>query len=226
MTLGGATGQIVVLPFLGTTMKPAFIAILLACIGTTASAQTSPYITTRFHIDVTRQPKDLSDGVRECADSTACAAAVEAIGNYYGIPAGEMLQAAATFSRNIQGEGTYVFTKLPSNYTYCRASVGNVSITPHDGPRGSLFMGQSRPDGLYYETWTPVQGYGGGTSWVETDVTLIGVRTDLADQARATGKCGTPMRVLWYCRGGGCGPREDRGQSLDASSPPGANSAK
>ena len=64
-----------------------------------------------------------------------------------------------------------------------------------------------------------------GRSWVEGDVTVMGVRADLADAAYAGA---TPCRKgnsrpFFWCRGGGCeGSISDTGRTIDMGSEPGA----
>lgn len=184
----------------------------------------SDFVKMDIYIDEVRNSKTGFDLAGECADNPFCISVAEAAGAYIGIPVGEIVQAAATFRRDSNGEGMFVFADLPSGYTYCRASMKMVSIVPHDGPRGSTFLGQSRDHGFYYETWTPVRPITEGRSWVEAKIAVIGVRDDLAAEAVSSGTCGTPMRVLWYCRGGGCHDTEDKGQSKSSATRPAANS--
>jgi hypothetical protein len=185
------------------------LASLLFCSATVSLAQSSDYVTTNIYIDNVRQPKNVLDIARDCSNNTACMAMFKAADTYFQIPASRVISVAAALAPKLDGEGTFVVANLPSGYAYCKATMHMVSIVPHDGDRGSTFLGQSRANGFYYETWTPVQGAGGGRSWVEAGI-----------------KCYASQRVLWYCRGGGCVDTDDRGQSKDASSRPGAGSAK
>ena len=114
--------------------------------------------------------------------------------------------------------------QLPSGYVYCKSEMKMVSIVPKDGPRGSTFLGEAKESSLFLETWTPTKKPWDGRSWVEANLTLIGVRKDLADSRYQDGTCQRPNRHLWYCRGGGCVDTQDRGQKLDVRTTPGANS--
>lgn len=183
------------------------------------------YIVVSSHIDNVRNQHSIFDVSRHCIDNTKCKLLLQAGSAYFGIPLDRIVATAALLSTTQQGEGTYMTIRLPSGYVYCRAAMRMTSIVPHDGPRGSLFMAMTRNDGMYAETWTPVLPWGEGRSWVEADISVVGVRTDVAGQAYASGRCLRPgNRALFYCRGGGCVNTEDRGQSVNTSSPPGANS--
>jgi hypothetical protein len=191
-----------------------------------ARAQSTDFVVSNIYVDNVRQPKSILDIARDCSNNPGCQAAVQAAEAYFQVPVSRVVEGAAMLAPSMQGEGTYVTATLPQGYAYCSASMKMVSIVPHDGDRGALFLGMAKPAGLYYETWTPVQGLGGGNSWVEAAISVLGIRQELAAQAYTDGTCHVPERVLWYCRGGGCVDTADAGQSKDSSSPPGAGSAK
>lgn len=186
------------------------------------------FVMVGMHVDNTRQPKDIFRTLTECANNKTCMAAAQAVGEAYGIPVGEIVAAAGVIGSSAPDEGTYMRLSPPPGYSYCRASMKLTSIVPHDGDRGSTFLGRADDESLYSETWTPVQGPFDGRSWVEGDLTLIGVKNEYAEQEYQSGRCARPgSRVWFYCRGGGCeGGAEDRGQAVDASSPPGAGGRK
>jgi hypothetical protein len=200
--------------------------LALLVVASESRAQSTEYVVSNIYIDNVRQPKNVLDAARDCANDDGCALFLQAVDNYFQVPVSRVVQGAALLAPSQQGEGTYVTASLPQGYAYCRSTMKMTSIVPHDGPRGSLFLGMSKPNGLYYETWTPVQGMGGGRSWVEGGISILGIREDLAAEAYADGTCHGPERVLWYCRGGGCVDTADEGQAKDSSSPPEANSAK
>ncbi len=202
------------------------VGLSLFLVDGVAHSQSSDFVVTNVYIDNVRQPKSVLDIARDCANNPGCAVFLNAVDNYFQIPVSRFVSAGAALAPRQQGEGTYVTATLPSGYAYCKATMKMTSIVPHDGPRGSLFMAMSKPNGLYYETWTPVQGLGQGRSWVEAGISILGIRQDLAASSYASGTCYRPERALWYCRGGGCTDTEDRGQAKDTSSPPGAMSAK
>jgi hypothetical protein len=201
-------------------------ALSLLLIGGPAHSQSSDFIVSNVYIDNVRQPRNVLDIARDCVNNKGCALFLNAVDNYFQLPISRTVSVAAALAPTHNGEGTYVHSTLPSGYAYCKATMKMTSIVPYGGPRGSLFMAMSKPDGLYYETWTPRLPPTEGRSWVEAGVSIVGVRQDLAASARANGTCYGPERVLWYCRGGGCTDTEDRGQSKDSSSPPAAMSAK
>lgn len=207
-------------------LRSAVFYVGILCSGL-IQAQGTPFVVASMHIDQVRDAKNVFDMVRECDNDDLCSNILKAVESYYGIPPGLTATVAATFSGGSRGEGWGVDMILPNGYLYCGSSMKMVSIVPHDGPRGSLFRGAVARNEIHLETWTPIQGLGDGRSWVEADVTLIGVREDLAAQAQKEGQCkGFDERNIWYCRGGGCVDTVDVGQSVSSASPPGANSRK
>jgi hypothetical protein len=199
-------------------------ALVFALFGFSAHAQ--DFVTVNAYIDNVQGPKNVLDIARDCNNNAGCVAFLKVVDSYFQIPASRVVTAAAIIAPTSQGEGTYVRVNLPAGYAYCSSAMKMTSIVPNGGPRGSLFRGASEPNALYYETWTPKQGIGAGRSWVEAGVSVLGVRQGMAQAAYSDGTCFRPGRTIWYCRGGGCTDVEDRGQSKDSSSPPGASSAK
>lgn len=200
-------------------------------IGTEEQASAAPYVAIGVTIDNVRGPQNLFDVARSCSANNLCAGLLAAAEYFSGLPVSQVVGIAALLSRNVYGEGTESNLTLPSGYAYCMARVHTVSIVPNGGDRGSLLLTRADGNGLNVQTWTPVLPPFDGRSWVEANITLIGVRNDLAEASyRNDGPCYRPnSRVFLYCRGGGCEvPRttDDRGQAVDASSPPGAGSRK
>jgi len=204
--------------------------IALSISPTMGSTQRSEYVVVATRIDNVRSHKSIFDGMRECAENNICASLVTAGSQYFGIPVDKVIAAGALLSDRSQGEGTWMSIGLPDGYSYCKARMETVSIVPNDGPRGSLFLARADSAGLSIETWTPVLPPLQGRSWVEANISVVGVRNDLAAARIADGTCRRGNeRHLVYCRGGGCeNPRvtEDNGQNVDVSSPPGARSRK
>lgn len=207
-------------------LRSAVFCFGIFCSGLT-QAQGTPFVVASTHIDQVRSPKNVFDKIRECSNNNLCSNMLKAVEIYYQIPPGSTATVAAKFSGATRGEGWGADMILPNGYLYCGSSMKMISIVPHDGPRGSLFRGAVARNGIHLETWTPIRPPGAGRSWVEADVTLIGVREDLAAQAQKKGQCKSfNERNIWYCRGGGCVNTVDVGQSVSSASPPGANSRK
>jgi len=183
------------------------------------------YVVVATRIDNVRDQKSIFNVASECENNTACVLVMKAASSYFQLPIDKVVSVAAMLSTSREGEGTAMSVKLPSGYTYCKSAMEMVSIVPKDGPRGSLFLGAVRTNGLYLHTWTPVQGIGQGRSWVEAKLTIVGVRDDLARDKVKKGTCqNSDSRNIFYCRGGGCVSTQDRGQNVPSSSPPGASS--
>lgn len=210
-----------------TLAKPA-VAILalgaLASLSQPAIAQqfgSSDFVIVAMHVDNVRGPKDPLQTAGECSNSPICSGLASAISASTGIPIDKMISAAAIFATQVQGEGTFMTIGLPSGYAYCSSSMTTQSIVPNDGDRGSTFLARADANSLYAETWTPVLPMGQGRSWVQGDLTVVGVRSDLAQASYANGKCHAPVRAIFYCRGGGCkAGAVDNGQSVNTSSKP------
>jgi hypothetical protein len=186
------------------------------------------FVVVGSHIDNVRDQTTIFQTASECNESYICKSALAAISNASGIPVDKAVTALALLATTKDGEGTFMNINLPAGYSYCSSSMSLTSIVPRDGPEGSTFLGRADATGLYSETWTPNQVFGGGRSWVEGDLTVVGVSSASAQAAYASGECHAPnSRIVFYCRGSGCeGGALDRGQALDASTRPGAGSRK
>jgi hypothetical protein len=207
---------------------PAFDEITEAQDKAATSSDAGRFTIVGMHVDNTRQPKDLFKTAAECANNERCMAVAAAVGKAYKIPVDKIVVAAGALSSQSPDEGTFMTLSAPSGYRYCRASMSLTSIVPHDGPRGATFLGRADDTSLYSETWTPIRQFGEGRTWVEGDLTLIAVKAQYAEEEYQSGRCVKGgSRVWFYCRGSGCeGGAEDRGRSIDASSPPAAGSRK
>lgn len=205
------------------SIKSGIVALALAAVPAASLAQ--EYVVVGSHVDNVRNQHSIWDSMRQCTNDAVCSGLLSAIEAYSGVPVGKIATVGAQLSTQQDGEGTFMKVGLPAGYAYCRAQMRMTSIVPHDGPRGSTFLGRADPDGLYMETWTPVLPPGQGRSWVEGDVTVVGVRQDIAGARYASGACRPAGgRALWYCRGGGCVATEDHGQAVPTGSAPGAGS--
>ena len=177
------------------------------------------------HIDQVREPNSIFKFAQDCVDSAVCAGLLTVASDYYNLPLDKVVVSAAGLSGNKDGEGANMRLSLPPDYVYCKSEMRMTSIVPHDGPKGSTFFSQVEDNGIYLETWTPALPSGDGRSWVEADVSVLGVAQGLAEAKYADGTCVRPGgRYLFFCRGGGCVDTQDNGQSVDTTRPPGANS--
>lgn len=180
----------------------------------------SDFVMVASHIDNVRQQTDIFQTASQCVNNPVCVALAQAL-SASGVPVNKIVAAAATLATNPQGEGTFMTIGLPAGYAYCSSSMRLTSIVPHDGDRGATFLGRADANSLYSETWTPNMPFGQGRSWVEGDLSVVGVRADMAQASYANGQCHAPGRAIFYCRGGGCeGGAVDNGQSVNTSSPP------
>ena len=202
-----------------------FIISLLLCttVGC-AAAQTLPtFVVASTKIDEVRTPKNLTDVARDCDESMICTAFLKAASAYFQVPIDSVVTGAALLASNRSGEGTTMTISLPAGYVYCRSQVRMISIVPNDGPRGSTLMVRPVWKGLAVETWTPVRGLGEGRSWVEAELTILGIEES---ETFAFGdfdkycKAGNGRSIL-TCRGGGCVDTVDDGQSVSQSNPSG-----
>ena len=181
-------------------------------------ASQSEFVIVGTHVDSVRGPSTIFNVISDCSTSMFCSALATAVSNSTGVPLDKAVTVVLALTPQRSGRGTYVTMALPSGYSYCSSSMKLTSIVQRDGPRGSLFLGRADPNSFYFETWTPVLGLGEGRSWVEGDLAVVGVRDDLASAAYSSGRCHSPNRAIFYCRGGGCeGGAIDTGRRGSAS---------
>ena len=198
---------------------------LLAQASTSQAQFGNTYVAVNMHLDQVMQPKDGFNVASDCTNSAICSSALSAISAASGYPIDKVVAVAALFSTSNFGEGNGFNVNLPSGYRYCTSNFRLTSIVPHDGDRGSRILLRADDNGLYAETWTPVLGPGEGRSWVEGDVTVVGVRSDLAASAYSGA---TPCRAgnsrpFFWCRGSGCeGSISDTGRAISMVGVPGA----
>jgi hypothetical protein len=190
----------------------------------------SDYVVVGAHIDQVENPTTIFQGAAECTNNDLCKAALSAISAASGVPVDKAVAVAAMLSTSKDGEGADNLVSLPDGYMYCSAQFHLTSIVPHDDERASTLLVEARQEngrgGVNVETWTPVQGMFGGRSWVEGDLTVVGVRSDLADSAYSMGTCHSvpnQRRAFLSCRGGGCeGTTVDVGHTV-STAPTGPN---
>ncbi len=209
--------------------KSSCLGVFFTCLlGVSATAQGGEFVLASVHIDNLRQAKTIFDGAKDCTNNSICKNILSAASSYYGIPADKVVAVAALLSSSGDSELTEMNIKLPPGYSYCKSSLHTTSIVTHDGPRGSTLLARADPRSLNVQTWTQVLPPGHGRTWVEADISIVGVSDALAEASYNNGSCFRPgNRIFLFCRGGGCeNPRDtaDSGQSVDPSTPPGANS--
>ena len=200
------------------------ISLMLFVIAESAAAQALPtFVVASTKIDEVRSPKNLTDVARDCDESTICTAFLKAASAYFQVPIDSVVTGAALLASNRSGEGTTMTISLPKGYVYCRSRVRMISIVPNDGPRGSTLMVRPVWRGLAVETWTPVRDFGEGRSWVEAELTILGIEEsetfDFGDFDKYCKKGNG--RAILTCRGSGCVDTVDDGQSVSQTSPSG-----
>ena len=194
------------------------------CFSATLAIAEPDFVVVSTKIDNVRDQKNVFQVAQECDNNSICTALMTAASSYFQIPIDKLVSGTALLANNKSGEGTFMTIGLPSGYSYCKSQMRMVSIVPRDGDRGSTFLGRADAKGMYAETWTPVQGIGQGRSWVEAEITLVGVLDSLASWSYSSGTCRKPeSRNLFYCRGGGCVNTNDDGQRVPSAARPPAN---
>jgi hypothetical protein len=202
-------------------------ASVFALFGPVASGQSSPeYVVVEAHIDAVQGPTNIYQLAADCSNNSTCQGAMQAISAATGYPVGEAVAVAGALDYGREDEGSHTMVSLPQGYSYCTARFNLTSIVPRDGARGSTLMLEGRQEngsaGVWVETWTPRQQIFDGRSWVEGNLTVVGVRNDLAAAAYPghTPCYSVPnnRRIFFACRGRGCeGPVVDRGRTVSAS---------
>jgi hypothetical protein len=131
-------------------------------------------------------------------------AAIAAVALYVGadpVYVGLAYQAIPRVS--IAGEETNYELPVAEGYAFCAARVSVVSLAPGGGDRASVINATAFEPHVHVYTWTGSQVLGGGNSWVEADVQVIGIRRYLAE-FRDKGVCRAPPVRFLECRGNPC----------------------
>jgi hypothetical protein len=195
-----------------------------------ASGQSSlNYVVVQAHIDRVQNATDIFQFARDCSNDSICSGVISAISSVSGYPIDRAVAVAGALASSRNGEGSNTLVSLPDGYSYCTARFQLVSIVPRDDERASTLFLEGREEngkaGVAVETWTP-ERHDGGRSWVEGDLTVVGVRHE---QAAAAYAGATPCyrvpdnrRAMFVCRGSGCeGQFVDRGRTV-STAPTGA----
>ena len=177
-----------------------------------AEVKAQDFVVNQMYVDQTVQPKSIVDALGECVRSDSCTGAVMAAAAYFGVSIDPQIIAIARVAAYRQGEPdgqTFDhILPLPEGYRFCRLHFNAVSIAPSSGDRASEVEVWANPSFAHLYTWTPVQGIGGGRSWVEAEVTLLGVRNDLYSMKVSDGTC-QPIEqrtLIGQCKGNPCNP--------------------
>lgn len=170
------------------------------------------YVVVRATINPVTPARGVTDALAECAKDNLCSGVVDATATYFGAPPGAVTGAMAAIpTASGGGEDRYYEVALPAGYQYCHSHIEFTSVNPPEGARASVLGAWTQKSGVKINTWTgkrPV--FDGRRSWIQADLTIMGVRDDMADTARLTGTCkpyGVPTAgfnttvTLINCRG-------------------------
>jgi hypothetical protein len=155
-----------------------------------------------IHINPERSPKSIPDTLNECIHEPICKKVVDAVSAYAGVDSSMITGAIATTEINRAGQETQYILRLPQGYEYCHAAVHTRSVNKPDDQRSPFMQVTATPSGVMIFTWTPEYNLGEGRSWVDADITVVGVRHDLALKKIKQGGCKRgDNRMFVNCRG-------------------------
>jgi hypothetical protein len=188
----------------------------LACAS--AVAQTNYpnglFSTSQMRIDSVRTPHGLDWYLK----SREAQAILGSIAAYMGVnPKYVVLATEAIPTASQNGEETSYRLPVAPGYTFCAARIGVRSLAPAGGSRASVINAGSDNSSVGIYTWTPIQGIGGGKSWVEADVQVTGIRPEFLTEFRQKGVCKEPSQEMLKCRGNPC-PGVEWGRLQDTGS--------
>jgi hypothetical protein len=186
-------------------IKARFIAcpLLLLAFGATGAQTTNDFVVISAKVDQTMNPKSVTETALECVKNAACKAALDAGAAMWGIEGSLVTSLAATITTEKKGEESWVGITLPTGYEYCRSAIRTVSVVPATGNRASYMGVSADKPGLSVYTWTPKRNITEGRTWIEADFVVTGVKTDVAQKYRESGKCNANAlpRTVVACRG-------------------------
>lgn len=187
---------------LGGTMLRFVNACMISMVLTASATAQSDFAAISAKVNPVMQPKSPGDVFRQCANSSVCRIVADAAAVYLGVPPGRVKAALAAVPKaSRKGEEGRYQINLPGGYEYCRSRITTISVVPATGDRASVMGVTATQNGMSVYTWTPKKGFGGGRSWIEADFMIIGVRSDLGNNYRASGQCRSYNRTIISCRG-------------------------
>ncbi|CAD6562659.1 hypothetical protein ACFQ3P_38595 [Paraburkholderia sabiae] len=179
---------------------------LLAMTATLANAQSpqSPdLVALTAHVNPVMDPDSLGETAMQCIHNTVCKTALDAAALYLGVDISTLTTTTGyVVGYTIVGEDADFQYPLPEDYEYCSSVVHTVSVVPATGDRASQMQMWAIGDGMRIHTWTPKRHFSEGHSWIDAQLTVIGVNKNVAAQYRAAGKCSpTAKHFIGVCRG-------------------------
>lgn len=191
-------------------MSRLFLPLLILSMATASLAQ--EFVVNQMYVDQTVQPQSIVDALGNCVRSDACTGAALAAAAYFGVSVDPQIVVVARVAASRQGdpdgETFDHILPIPEGYRFCRLQFNPVSIAPGGGARASEVEIWANPTFAHLYTWTPRQGLGGGRSWVEAEVTVLGVRNDLYGTRVGDGTCRSieQRTLIGQCKGNPCNP--------------------
>lgn len=189
------------------SISGAIFALMLLATGNAYASD--EYAIVKTHIDQVTMPKDVGGVIKDCANNPACVAALEAVSKMAGVPPGVVsgLMAVINYDASASSDEDHYFqVNLPSGFRYCHSNITVTSIVPHDNgysPTMGVQSTSSPAEGLNFYVRTPKLPWTGSRSWVEADVTIVGVAANLAEVYYNNGKCNRPPSQVISCKGYG-----------------------
>lgn len=177
----------------------------LAVLGAGAArAADTEYVTVAAKINPVTQPLSPFKPLGDCASDGLCAAAAKAVATYFDVPPAITTAglAAISVAHNISSEEYRFEIHVPPGYSFCHAYWHLTSANPPSGDRDPALGMTAVDDKVGIYAWVGHKPAFGGRSWIDGELAILGVKSDLAAQYRQAGKC-APLGTFVDCRGGG-----------------------
>jgi hypothetical protein len=184
-------------------MRVSRSAIALLLVGTaTRLAFAQDIKAMQITVDAERKAKSEWEALAECTKNPVCKTVVDAAFASAGIDSSTTTTAISQISQKAQGENTNYTFAMPAGYQYCRSTVAFKSVIPATGNRASYANFWVQDNAVRVYTWTPRRHAGQGKSHILAELTVLAVKNDAGDAARAAGKCKkNDTHSIVVCRG-------------------------
>lgn len=155
----------------------------------------------KARLEQTMKTHSITGSTAECLKHPECKAAIDAAAAYLAVDPKVITTMTTPISAEWKGEkGDYHYL-LPAGYQYCRAKIETLSIVPKDGDESAYMTVTGSDHDLRIQAWAPQSGLYAGKTWVEADISLVGVKDSLVQEYRSKGIC-TDKYISKFCRGG------------------------
>jgi len=158
-----------------------------------------------FRFNPVSHPRTVGDVYNECRRDRLCSTALDAAYAYFDIGSGavHLIDRLASELFPTSSEETKLRIFAYDGYSVCKVSFHLESINPPSGQRSAHFSLQAERSFAQIYAWVPRRGLGGGRGWIDAEVSILMIRSNLYQRAIHDGLCDTmgSDRVHFTCRG-------------------------